>query len=59
MEKALKLENVSATHYEHYGDILFKLGEVDQAVIQWKEALKRSPGSKEIERKIAEKTLYE
>lgn len=59
MEKALKSENVSATHYEHYGDILFKLGEVDQAVNQWKRALELAPGSKDIERKIAEKTLYE
>jgi Flp pilus assembly protein TadD len=59
MEKVFKDDNVSAVHYEHYGDILFKLGEVDQAVNQWKKALELSPGSKEIERKIAEKTLYE
>lgn len=59
MEKVFKEQNVSAVHYEHYGDILFKLGEIDQAVTQWKKALELSPGSKEIERKIAEKTLYE
>ncbi len=59
MEKVFKAGNVSAVHYEHYGDILFKLGEVEKAVSQWKKALELSPGSKEIERKIAEKTLYE
>lgn len=59
IEKAIQSPDVSAVHYEHYGDILFKLGEIDQAVIQWKKALEKAPGSKDIERKIAEKSLYE
>lgn len=35
MEHALTLPGTSSVHYEHYGDILFQLGEVDGAVKQW------------------------
>jgi tetratricopeptide (TPR) repeat protein len=45
MEKALTGKEVSATHLEHYGDILFQLGEIDQAVQQWQKA-KQTGGDK-------------
>ncbi|MEJ2004136.1 MAG: tetratricopeptide repeat protein, partial [Cyclobacteriaceae bacterium] len=59
IEKAIKLGNVSAIYYEHYGDILYKLGKVDEAVEQWKKARELNPNSPLIDKKIAEKTLYE
>lgn len=59
MEKAIAIGNVSAIHYEHYGDILFKLGDVNGAVDQWKKAKELNPDAPLIDKKIAEKTLYE
>jgi tetratricopeptide (TPR) repeat protein len=59
MEKAIGLGNVSAVHYEHYGDILFKLGDINGAVEQWKKAKELNPGAPLLDKKIAEKTLYE
>lgn len=38
MEQALALPGVSYVHHEHYGDILFQLGEVDNSVKQWEKA---------------------
>ena len=57
IEKAIGLGNVSAIHYEHYGDILYKLGKVDEAVEQWKKAREMNPNSPLIDKKIAERTL--
>lgn len=59
MEKALELGGVSAVHYEHYGDILFKLGEVDKAVEQWQKAKGMNPNSELIDKKITDRKLYE
>ncbi len=44
---------------EHFGDIYFKLGDKEQAIIFWKKAKELGDGSKYLEKKIAEKTLYE
>lgn len=38
MEKVIQGTQVSSTYWEHYGDILFKLGEVDNAVKHWQKA---------------------
>jgi tetratricopeptide (TPR) repeat protein len=35
IERAISTGKASATHFEHYGDILVKLGDVDGAVAQW------------------------
>ncbi len=59
MEKAISLGNVEAIHYEHYGDILFKLGNVDEAVKQWQVAKGMDPNSELIDKKIADRKLYE
>lgn len=53
MEEALALPGVSAIHYEHYGDILFQLGEVDQAVRQWEKARSMTSDHESLDRKIA------
>jgi len=47
------------TIIEHYGDVLYKLGKVDDAIQQWKRASKYSDASKNIEKKIADRKLYE
>ena len=38
IKKAIDLDKNSATLWEHYGDILYQLGHVDEAVIKWKRA---------------------
>ena len=59
IEKAINDEDVSGTIIEHYGDILFKLGEVDSAVIQWQRAKGMDETSELIDKKIADRKLYE
>ncbi|MDX1627532.1 MAG: tetratricopeptide repeat protein [Fulvivirga sp.] len=59
MEKALEIGGVSAIHYEHYGDILYKLGEVEEAVENWKKAKELNPEAPSIDKKITDKKLYE
>ena len=44
---------------EHYGDILYKLGEVDEAIYQWKKAKELGDASKFLNQKIEEGRLYE
>ena len=59
IEKALQGKDVSGTIIEHYGDILFKLGEVDSAVKQWQKAKGMDEKSDLIDKKIADRKLYE
>jgi predicted Zn-dependent protease len=60
MEKVLTLPGANATHYEHYGDILFKLGRIDDAVKYWNTA-RTSSGSKSdlLDKKIADRKYHE
>ncbi len=44
---------------EHYGDILFKLGDVDKAVSYWQKAKSLGSESELIGRKIADRKIYE
>jgi tetratricopeptide (TPR) repeat protein len=56
MEKALSHDKEnSAVKYEHYGDILFNLGNTDEAVQNWKKAKGYGEQSPVLERKINEK----
>ncbi|MEQ8418339.1 MAG: tetratricopeptide repeat protein [Imperialibacter sp.] len=60
LEKALAdSENVSGTIVEHYGDVLFRLGKIDEAVEQWKKAKSMKDTTKLIDKKIADRKLYE
>ena len=52
-------DDVSGTIIEHYGDILFKLGDVDGAVTQWQRAKGMDETSELIDKKIADRKLYE
>jgi len=44
---------------EHYGDILYKTGDIDKAVEQWQKALDMGRDTEVLKRKIADKTYYE
>jgi tetratricopeptide (TPR) repeat protein len=49
----------NAVILEHYGDILFKLNEKNKALEYWIKAKEAGKGSDFLEKKIAEKTLFE
>lgn len=53
MEQSLALPGISSVHHEHYGDILFQLGEVDNAVKQWEKARTMTSEHEALDRKIA------
>jgi tetratricopeptide (TPR) repeat protein len=60
LEKAMSNSSaVSGTIVEHYGDVLFKLGERDNAVAQWKKARKMGETTELLDKKIATGTLHE
>jgi tetratricopeptide (TPR) repeat protein len=59
MEKALGTGHASATHFEHYGDILYKLGDVDGAVQQWEKARGLNANTETLNKKIANRRIYE
>ncbi len=60
LEKAMQsgAEN-NGTILEHYGDVLFRLGEVDKAVEYWNKAKSTGDHTELIDKKIADKKLYE
>lgn len=58
LEEAIKFEP-SAVIIEHYGDALFQLGQVDEAIIQWKKALDMAEDPGNLGKKIANRQLYE
>lgn len=60
LEKALKNDGEkSATLLEHLGDILFQLGDAENALIYWQKAKSAGEGSEMLNKKISEKKLYE
>ncbi|WP_165823977.1 tetratricopeptide repeat protein [Pseudochryseolinea flava] len=59
IERAVNSGNANATHLEHYGDILYKLGEVDNAVKQWERARGLNANSEILNKKIANRKIYE
>jgi tetratricopeptide (TPR) repeat protein len=59
IEKAISTGNANATHFEHYGDILYQLGDVDGAVIQWEKARGLNAKSETLNKKIANRKIYE
>ena len=44
--------------FEHYGDILFMMGEPEQAVEQWKKALEAAPDNELLQRKVKHRTYF-
>ena len=60
LEKAVQgKENVSGTIVEHYGDVLFQLGDREKAVEQWKKAKTMGETSEQLDKKIATGILHE
>jgi tetratricopeptide (TPR) repeat protein len=58
MERAIAQPDITAAHWEHYGDILFQLGEVDEAVKQWEKARNMTSQHDLLDKKIANRRLY-
>jgi tetratricopeptide (TPR) repeat protein len=59
IEKAISTGRANATHFEHYGDILYQLGDVDGAVVQWEKARGMNAKSDALNKKIANRKIYE
>jgi tetratricopeptide (TPR) repeat protein len=60
LEEAMqKGGNKSVVIVEHYGDVLFRLGEKETALQYWNKAKQLGTGSEFLERKISEGILYE
>ena len=51
--------DMSAVVVEHYGDILYQLGNVKDAIIEWKKAKKLGEASRFLDKKIENGRLYE
>ncbi|UXP33181.1 tetratricopeptide repeat protein [Reichenbachiella agarivorans] len=58
LKEAIKYD-ASAVIIEHYGDALFQLGKIEEAVIQWKKARDLNGDSTTLDKKIADRQLYE
>ncbi len=59
IERAIDTGRANAAHFEHYGDILYQLGEVDSAVRQWEKARGLNANSELLNKKIANRKIYE
>ncbi|HTE33874.1 MAG TPA: tetratricopeptide repeat protein [Chryseolinea sp.] len=59
IERAINTGNANVTHFEHYGDILFQLGDVTGAVQQWEKARGLNANSEMLNKKIANRKIYE
>lgn len=57
LSKAAKMGGKNPTILEHYGDNLFMLGNVNEALLMWNEAVKAGSTSDLLKKKIAGKTL--
>ena len=49
----------SAVIVEHYGDILYRLGDIEGALDQWKKSKELGGSSRFLNQKIKEVKLYE
>ena len=60
MEKALRNGgDKDPRMLEHYGDVLYQLNETAQAIEYWRQARQQGSDSELLEKKIADKKLYE
>lgn len=57
LKKAIRLGADDAVIYEHYGDVYYRLGRVEEAVKQWKKAVNMAGASSSIQEKIIQKKL--
>lgn len=54
--KAIERSNDDPVLFEHYGDVLFHLERVDEAVEAWQEALQLDPDNELLQKKIRERS---
>lgn len=59
LNRAAKMGNKNAVMLEHYGDVLYQLNQKEEALFYWKEAKTAGTGSEFLDKKIADKKLYE
>ena len=60
MKKALdNAQNPDGLYFEHYGDILYKVGDKKKAIENWEKAQKAGGYSDKLEQKLKDGTLYE
>ncbi|MCM0041530.1 MAG: tetratricopeptide repeat protein [Algoriphagus sp.] len=60
LEEALKIEKEpSGVVMEHYGDILFRLGKIEEAVSWWKKAKESPEGSDQLAQKIKDRQIHD
>ncbi|MGB1205067.1 MAG: tetratricopeptide repeat protein [Chitinophagales bacterium] len=59
LEKSVASNGDSGVVLEHYGDVLFKLGKVNEAVEQWEKAKKAGGASENLDKKIQNRQVYE
>lgn len=59
LSRAAKMGSPNAVITEHYGDVLYKLDKKEEALQYWKEAKLAGEGSEFLNKKIADKKLYE
>ena len=57
--KSLEQDDNSAVVVEHYGDVLWKLGEMKEAIKYWEKAVELGEGSEFLEKKVQEKTYFD
>jgi tetratricopeptide (TPR) repeat protein len=59
-EKAVEIEKEDKkTIYEHYGDILSKVGNIEKAVVYWQKSMDAGNSNKVLKQKITEKKYIE
>ncbi len=59
IEKALQHNSANSVQVEHYGDILYFLGEKEKALEQWQKAKKIGSRSATLDKKINEKKYFD
>ena len=57
VKKAVNVDGNSPTILEHYGDVLFQLGQEAEAVQYWQKAQEKGNKSPLLEKKIMDKKL--
>jgi tetratricopeptide (TPR) repeat protein len=51
--------NADGTLFEHMGDVLYKMNDIDNAVEDWKKAKEKGVNDPQLDKKIRERKLYE
>ena len=59
LEKIIASEEPNAEYYNHYGDVLYQLGDRDEAVLQWKKAKELDKELEYIDQKIKERKVIQ